>query len=153
MEALISEVGKEIARRVLYKSESIEDVIRDMHTKFSRDGVAVTTMSIESVYKTSDEATHNAEQYQKALELAAARVSLLTVCGFLLYRLDPCSFSLQVPTPHLIEKFASGGVAPAVEMKKEPISETQVILTLCITVKNYLHTDVFIRLDVSSSKA
>ena len=128
MEALISEVGKEIARRVLYKSESVEEVMRDMYAKFTKDGLKVTTLSIESVYKSSDAAKHNAELYQKALELAAARVSLLTVNTLsFCFVLVTCSLFSQVEGPRLIEKFASGTVAPTVEMKKEPISEVQVM--------------------------
>jgi hypothetical protein len=89
LENLISEFGKEIARRVLFGSELIDDVANDMDKRFTRDGVMITTLSVENIYKTSSQAVRNEEIFKDALEIALARAKIGRVSiGFCMNRVS-----------------------------------------------------------------
>jgi hypothetical protein len=132
LEDLISAFGKEIANRVLFGSELIDDVADDMHERFTRDGVMVTTLSVENIYKDSMQAVRNEEIFKEALEIAIARAKIGKVSTVFPYdmrlRVHLCICTLQVYGSRILDPFATGGAVPTVDIGKKPISEAQVKL-------------------------
>lgn len=79
MERLVSEVGHAVAARILGNNESVDDVARELHEKLLLRNESTKQVVIESIYKESEEAKHNALVFEQAPSLAEARPLLKKV--------------------------------------------------------------------------
>ncbi|KAG6918775.1 hypothetical protein DXG01_011966 [Tephrocybe rancida] len=81
MERLVREVGHAVAERILGNNESVDDVARELHEKLLLRNESTKKVVIESIYRESDEATHNVAVFTQAPSLAEARPLLKRVHG------------------------------------------------------------------------
>ena len=81
MERLVREVGHAVAQRILGNNESVDDVARELHEKLLLRNESTKKVVIESIYKESEEATHNVSVFMHAPSLAEARPQLKRVHG------------------------------------------------------------------------
>ncbi|KAI0036511.1 hypothetical protein K488DRAFT_75906 [Vararia minispora EC-137] len=81
MERLVREVGQAVAQRILGNNESVDDVARELHEKLLLRNESTKKIVIESIYKESDEASHNVHVFTNAANLAEARPHLKRVHG------------------------------------------------------------------------
>ncbi|KAG6868992.1 hypothetical protein C0993_006514 [Termitomyces sp. T159_Od127] len=81
MERLVREVGHAVAERILGNNESVDDVARELHEKLLLRNESTKKVVIESIYKESEEATHNVAVFTQAPSLAEARPLLKRVHG------------------------------------------------------------------------
>ncbi|KAG6814244.1 hypothetical protein H0H92_015359 [Tricholoma furcatifolium] len=81
MERLVREVGHAVAERILGNNESVDDVARELHEKLLLRNESTKKVVIESIYKDSEEATHNVAVFTQAPSLAEARPLLKRVHG------------------------------------------------------------------------
>lgn len=73
LDTLVARDGKTIARRVLFRSESAEDLTEEYYYKYMAEGVKVTTLTVECVYEDFAETTKNVETFDKATDVYSAR--------------------------------------------------------------------------------
>ncbi|KAG6842000.1 hypothetical protein C0991_004491 [Blastosporella zonata] len=73
MERLVREVGHAVAARILGNNESVDDVARELHEKLLLRNESTKKVVIESIYRESEEATHNVAVFTQAPSLAEAR--------------------------------------------------------------------------------
>ncbi|KAF5326845.1 hypothetical protein D9619_004236 [Psilocybe cf. subviscida] len=107
LDTLVARDGKTIARRVLFRSESAEDLIEEYYSKYMAEGVNVTTLTIESVYADFVESARNIETFDKAADVYSARPLV------------------DAPDFRILPKFRGGSVLPEVTVTKKPISKEQ----------------------------
>ncbi|KAH7928447.1 hypothetical protein BV22DRAFT_1030750 [Leucogyrophana mollusca] len=81
MERLVREVGHAVAQRILGNNESVDDVARELHEKLLLRNESTKKVVIESIYKPSEEASHNVAVFTQASSLAEARPLLKRVHG------------------------------------------------------------------------
>ncbi|KAH7911739.1 hypothetical protein BJ138DRAFT_1005998 [Hygrophoropsis aurantiaca] len=81
MERLVREVGHAVAQRILGNNESVDDVARELHEKLLLRNESTKKVVIESIYKPSEEASHNVAVFTQANSLADARPLLKRVHG------------------------------------------------------------------------
>lgn len=81
MDRLIREVGQAVATRILGANESVDDVARELHERLLLRNESTKKVVIESIYKDSDESSHNVEVFERAPSLAEARPYLRKVRG------------------------------------------------------------------------
>ncbi|KAG6857141.1 hypothetical protein H0H87_008711 [Tephrocybe sp. NHM501043] len=81
MERLVREVGHAVAERILGNNESVDDVARELHERLLLRNESTKKVVIESIYRESDEATHNVNVFTQAPSLAEARPLLKRVHG------------------------------------------------------------------------
>ncbi|KAG6891671.1 ERMES complex Ca(2+)-binding regulatory GTPase gem1 [Termitomyces sp. T32_za158] len=81
MERLVREVGHAVAERILGNNESVDDVARELHEKLLLRNESTKKVVIESIYKESEEATHNVAVFTQAPSLVEARPLLKRVHG------------------------------------------------------------------------
>lgn len=87
MERLVREVGSAVAQRILGNNESVDEVARELHEKLLLRNENTKKVVIESIYRDSEEATHNVAVYTQASALDAARPMLRRVHLLLLSHL------------------------------------------------------------------
>jgi len=81
MERLVREVGEAVANRILGNNESVDDVARELHEKLLLRNENTKKVVIESIYKESEEATHNVAVFTQAPSIQEARPLLQKVHG------------------------------------------------------------------------
>ncbi|KAJ7600798.1 hypothetical protein C8J56DRAFT_911318 [Mycena floridula] len=79
MERLVREVGHAVAQRILGNNESVDDVARELHEKLLLRNESTKKVVIETIYKDSEESTHNVAVFTEAPSLADARPLLRKV--------------------------------------------------------------------------
>jgi hypothetical protein len=79
MERLVREVGQAVAQRILNNNESVDDVARELHERLLLRNESTKKVVIESIYRDSEESTHNVETFMQAPSLADARPHLRKV--------------------------------------------------------------------------
>ena len=79
MERLVREVGQAVAQRILGNNESVDDVARELHEKLLLRNESTKKVVIESIYRESEEGTHNVNVFTNAPSLAEARQHLKKV--------------------------------------------------------------------------
>lgn len=87
MERLVREVGQAVAQRILGNNESVDDVARELHERLLLRNESTKKVVIESIYRESEEGTHNVNVFINAPTLADARqhlkkVSLVGIIGW-----------------------------------------------------------------------
>jgi hypothetical protein len=80
MERLVQEVGQAVAQRILGNNESVDDVARELHERLLLRNESTKKVVIESIYKESEEGTHNVNAFMQAGSLHEARPHLKRVC-------------------------------------------------------------------------
>jgi len=88
MERLVREVGQAVAQRILGNNESVDDVARELHERLLLRNESTKKVVIESIYRESEEGTHNVNVFTNAPNLAGARPHLK-----------------KVPTPRFTDKY------------------------------------------------
>jgi len=88
MERLVREVGQAVAQRILGNNESVDDVARELHERLLLRNESTKKVVIESIYRDSEEGTHNVNVFINAPTLADARPHLK-----------------KVPTPRFTDKY------------------------------------------------
>jgi hypothetical protein len=88
MERLVREVGQAVAQRILGNNESVDDVARELHERLLLRNESTKKVVIESIYRESEEGTHNINVFVNAPTLAEARPLLK-----------------KVPTPRFTDKY------------------------------------------------
>jgi len=88
MERLVREVGQAVAQRILGNNESVDDVARELHERLLLRNESTKKVVIESIYRESEEGTHNVNVFVNAQTLADARPHLK-----------------KVPTPRFTDKY------------------------------------------------
>jgi len=81
MERLVQEVGQAVAQRILGNNESVDDVARELHERLLLRNESTKKVVIESIYKESEEGTHNVNAFMHAASLPEARPHLKRVPG------------------------------------------------------------------------
>lgn len=81
MERLVREVGTAVAQRILGNNESVDDVAKELHERLLLRNESTKKVVIESIYKESEESSHNVAVFTQAPSLAAARPLLKKVQG------------------------------------------------------------------------
>ena len=76
MERLVREVGQAVAQRILGNNESVDDVARELHERLLLRNENTKKVVIESIYRESEEGTHNVNVFVNAPTLADARPHL-----------------------------------------------------------------------------
>ena len=89
MERLVREVGQAVAQRILGNNESVDDVARELHERLLLRNESTKKVVIESIYRESEEGTHNVNVFTNAPSLADARPHLKKV-----YSIDTSSREL-----------------------------------------------------------
>lgn len=79
MERLVREVGQAVAQRILGNNESVDDVARELHERLLLRNESTKKVVIESIYRESEEGTHNVNVFTNAPSLAEARPHLKKV--------------------------------------------------------------------------
>ena len=79
MERLVREVGQAVAQRILGNNESVDDVARELHERLLLRNESTKKVVIESIYRESEEGTHNVNVFTNAPTLAEARPLLKKV--------------------------------------------------------------------------
>lgn len=79
MERLVREVGQAVAQRILGNNESVDDVARELHERLLLRNESTKKVVIESIYRESEEGTHNVNVFTNAPTLAEARPHLKKV--------------------------------------------------------------------------
>ena len=79
MERLVREVGQAVAQRILGNNESVDDVARELHERLLLRNESTKKVVIESIYRESEEGTHNVNVFINAPTLAEARQLLKKV--------------------------------------------------------------------------
>lgn len=79
MERLVREVGQAVAQRILGNNESVDDVARELHERLLLRNESTKKVVIESIYRESEEGTHNVNIFTNAPSLAEARPHLKKV--------------------------------------------------------------------------
>ena len=79
MERLVREVGQAVAQRILGNNESVDDVARELHERLLLRNESTKKVVIESIYRESEEGTHNVNVFVNAPTLAEARQLLKKV--------------------------------------------------------------------------
>jgi len=79
MERLVREVGQAVAQRILGNNESVDDVARELHERLLLRNESTKKVVIESIYRESEEGTHNVNVFINAPSLAEARPHLKKV--------------------------------------------------------------------------
>jgi hypothetical protein len=79
MERLVREVGQAVAQRILGNNESVDDVARELHERLLLRNESTKKVVIESIYRESEEGTHNVNVFIDAPTLADARPHLKKV--------------------------------------------------------------------------
>ena len=79
MERLVREVGQAVAQRILGNNESVDDVARELHERLLLRNESTKKVVIESIYRESEEGTHNVNVFTNAPNLADARPHLKKV--------------------------------------------------------------------------
>ncbi|KAF5337504.1 hypothetical protein D9758_013581 [Tetrapyrgos nigripes] len=81
MERLVREVGAAVAQRILGNNESVDEVARELHERLLLRNESTKKVVIESIYKESEESTHNVNVFTEAPSLTEARPHLRRVQG------------------------------------------------------------------------
>ena len=89
MERLVREVGQAVAQRILGNNESVDDVARELHERLLLRNESTKKVVIESIYRESEEGTHNVNVFTNAPTLAEARPLLKKVRLIGTLSLDP----------------------------------------------------------------
>ena len=92
MERLVREVGQAVAQRILGNNESVDDVARELHERLLLRNESTKKVVIESIYRESEEGTHNVNVFINAPTLAEAR-QLLKKVHFVATLSDDRSFT------------------------------------------------------------
>ena len=79
MERLVREVGQAVAQRILGNNESVDDVARELHERLLLRNESTKKVVIESIYRESEEGTHNINVFVNAPTLTEARPLLKKV--------------------------------------------------------------------------
>lgn len=79
MERLVREVGQAVAQRILGNNESVDDVARELHERLLLRNESTKKVVIESIYRESEEGTHNVNVFINAPSLTEARQLLKKV--------------------------------------------------------------------------
>jgi hypothetical protein len=79
MERLVREVGQAVAQRILGNNESVDDVARELHERLLLRNESTKKVVIESIYRESEEGTHNVNVFIDAPTLTDARPHLKKV--------------------------------------------------------------------------
>ena len=105
MERLVREVGQAVAQRILGNNESVDDVARELHERLLLRNESTKKVVIESIYRESEEGTHNVNVFVDAPTLADARPHLKKVYSLKPSARTSCSLVAQVPTPRFTDKY------------------------------------------------
>ena len=81
MERLVREVGQAVAQRILGNNESVDDVARELHERLLLRNESTKKVVFESIYRESEEGTHNVNVFVNAPTLADARPHVKKVCA------------------------------------------------------------------------
>lgn len=105
MERLVREVGQAVAQRILGNNESVDDVARELHERLLLRNESTKKVVIESIYRESEEGTHNVNVFINAPNLAEARPHLKKVHLADSLVVNFYSLPMQVPTPRFTDKY------------------------------------------------
>jgi len=81
MDRLINEVGQAVAQRILGANESVDDVAKDLHERLLLRNESTKRVVFESIYRESEDATHNVQVFMNASSIQEARPHLRKVRG------------------------------------------------------------------------
>jgi len=96
MERLVREVGQAVAQRILGNNESVDDVARELHERLLLRNESTKKVVIESIYRESEEGTHNINVFVNAPTLAEARPLLKKVYSVDTFNHSPLKFTAHV---------------------------------------------------------
>ena len=105
MERLVREVGQAVAQRILGNNESVDDVARELHERLLLRNESTKKVVIESIYRESEEGTHNVNVFTNAPTLAEARPLLKKVRLIDTSNRNLLFTPVQVPTPRFTDKY------------------------------------------------
>ncbi|CED85162.1 elongation factor-2 kinase [Phaffia rhodozyma] len=123
MDRLIREVGQAVGDRLKGGVETVDDIARELHEKLMLRNETTKSLTVENIYRDSEEATNNVQVFSSAPDLASARPHLQKVKGsrftdaYLISRYSSSSstsgYRPPIPPRPSSSVLSSGGIVPA----------------------------------------